>query len=285
MTSQPIREVFVAGSGQMGHGIAQVIACAGLQVILYDVAEPALQSALEKMRWSLEKLHSKGRIAEAVDTILSHVTTTCDLSLARTCDLVIEAIPEEETLKRNLFQQLNDITPSHVLFASNTSAIRISTIASATQRADRFGGLHFFNPVPVMPLVEVVRGELTSESTLTSLTAFSERIGKQPVQVRGDQAGFIVNRILGAAMIEAIRILEAGQADAAEIDKAMRLGCGWKMGPLETADLAGLDIVMRMCDVMQQGNTSQVFTPPASLRDHVNQGKLGRKSGQGFYVY
>jgi len=285
MTSHAIHQVFVAGSGQMGQGIAQVIAGADLQVVLYDVAAAALQSAVEKMRWSLDKLHSKGRIAETADTVLSRVTTTTDLSLAKTCDLVIEAIPEVETLKQALFRQLDEITPSEVIFASNTSAIRISDLASATQRGDRFCGLHFFNPVPVMPLVEVVRGELTSESTLLSVTTFAERIGKQPVQVQGDQAGFIVNRILGAAMIEAIRILEAGQASAAEIDKAMRLGCGWKMGPLETADLAGLDVVLHMCDVMQQGNIDQVFRPPASLRERVERGELGRKTGRGFYGY
>lgn len=285
MNSPAIHQVFVAGAGQMGQGIAQVIACAGLPVILYDVAEASLSSAHEKMCWSLEKLHSKGRIPETADTILSRVTTTNELLLAKNCDLVIEAVPEDETLKRTLFQKLDELVPKSVVFASNTSAIQISKLAEATQRKDRFCGLHFFNPVPVMPLVEVVRGEQTSDFAIQMVTEFAERIGKQPVQVKGDRAGFIVNRILGAAMIEAIRVLESGQADAAEIDKAMRLGCGWKMGPLETADLAGLDVVMHMCDVMQQGNTDQVFAPPATLRSHVAQGNLGRKSGRGFYEH
>ncbi len=269
----------------MGQGIAQVTACAGIDLVLYDVNESSLTSAVEKMKWSLEKLHSKGRIAESAEDVLSRVITTSDLHDASTCDLVIEAIPEVEPLKRSLFEKLDQIVPRQVVFASNTSAIPISRLSDDLQREDRFCGLHFFNPVPMMALVEVVRGDKTSDETITLVTSFAERIGKQPVQVKGDQPGFIVNRILGAAMIEAIRVLESGQATAEDIDKAMRLGCGWKMGPLETADLAGLDVVMHMCDVMQQNNTEQVFAPPQQLRKLVEEKKLGRKTGKGFHEY
>ncbi|HWL09210.1 MAG TPA: 3-hydroxyacyl-CoA dehydrogenase family protein [Planctomicrobium sp.] len=280
-----IQNVFIAGAGLMGQGIAQVTLCAGRQVVLFDLNAAVLQSAIDQIGWSLEKLHSKGRIQESPNTILARLKTTTDLSAASNTDLVIEAIPEQELLKRNLFSQLDQLVPGHVPFASNTSAIPITILASATSCPERFCGLHFFNPVPLMPLVEIVRGEKTNEETLSLMTSFAEEIGKQPVQVKGEQPGFIVNRILGAAMMEAIRILEAGQASAADIDKAMRLGCGWKMGPLETADLAGLDIVMHMCDVMQKENSEQVFSPPPALRERVSAGHLGRKTGQGFYTY
>ncbi len=285
MSTNSVRRVFIAGAGQMGQGIAQVVASAGLEVSLYDVNQNSLQSALDRMRWSLEKLFTKGRITEAPDAILSRVKSTSQLDAVAASDLVIEAVPERESLKRELFTRLDELALPHVVFTSNTSAIPISRLAEATRRAQQFCGLHFFNPVPMMPLVEVVRGAETSESTVGLVTTFAQQIGKQPVLVKRDQAGFIVNRILGAAMIEAIRLLESGQADAADIDKAMRLGCGWKMGPLETADLAGLDVVMQMCDVMQRNNTDSVFSPPALLRELVTSGHLGRKSGRGFQAY
>ena len=280
-----IEQVFVAGAGQMGQGIAQVVASAGMNVHLYDLQEAPLQAALEKIRWSLEKLQAKGVITESSEAILSRITTTTNLTDASDADLIIEAVPEYESIKKDLFEKLDALVPTHALLTTNTSAIRISALASATRRPDQFCGLHFFNPVPMMPLVEVVRAEQTSEATVARVSAFAERIGKRPVHVKGDRAGFIVNRILGAAMIEAMRILESGSATASDIDQAMRLGCGWKMGPLETADLAGLDVVMRMCDVMQVDNTDQVFAPPATLRELVAQGELGRKTGQGFYPY
>lgn len=280
-----IEQVFVAGAGQMGQGIAQVVASAGMNVHLYDLQEAPLQAALEKIRWSLEKLQAKEVITESPEAILSRITTTTNLTDASDADLIIEAVPEDESVKKGLFEKLDALVPTHALLTTNTSAIRISALASATRRPDQFCGLHFFNPVPMMPLVEVVRAEQTSEATVARVSAFAERIGKRPVHVKGDRAGFIVNRILGAAMIEAMRILESGSATANDIDQAMRLGCGWKMGPLETADLAGLDVVMRMCDVMQVDNTDQVFAPPATLRELVAKGELGRKTGQGFYPY
>jgi len=199
--------------------------------------------------------------------------------------LVIEAVTEIEAVKQALFTALDGICHKSVWFASNTSAIPITRLARATERADQFCGMHFFNPVPMLPLVEVVRGDLTSDATVDKAISFAVQIGKQPVVVRRDRTGFIVNRILGAAIAEAMRLVESGLADAADIDKAMRLGCAWKMGPIETADLAGLDVVLNMYEAMQAAEPNPVLAPPDLLRQLVSSNKLGRKSGQGFYEY
>jgi 3-hydroxybutyryl-CoA dehydrogenase len=278
-----IHHIFIAGAGVMGHGIAQVAASTGVHVTLYDFNAEALRSAVEKMRWSLEKLHAKGRIPDSADVVLSRIKTTSDLANAALAELVIEAAPEREALKRDLFSRLDAICPAHVIFASNTSAIPITKLAAATERADRFCGLHFFNPVPMLSLVEVVRGSHSSDDTIAAAMAFARQIGKDPVLVQRDKAGFIVNRILGAAVGEAIRLRDAGIADAKDIDKAMRLGCAWKMGPLETADLAGLDVMLHMLEAMQQDGPDPVLMPPDALRTLVAKGQLGRKSGRGFY--
>jgi 3-hydroxybutyryl-CoA dehydrogenase len=284
ITNSLIRQVVVAGAGNMGAGIAQVAAAAGVAVTLYDVNADSVRSALEKMRWSLGKLHAKGRLAESVDTVLARVQPASGLDAAATAQLVIEAVPEIESLKRDVFTRLDNICPPDVLFASNTSAIPITNLAAATRRPGNVCGLHFFNPVPMMALVEVVRGLETSDATVAQAIGFVRQIGKEPVLVRRDQTGFIVNRILGAAMGEAMRLVESGQADAADIDQAMRLGCAWKMGPLETADLAGLDVVLHMYEAMQQSEPGNpVLAPPAVLKQLVAAGHLGRKTGRGFH--
>lgn len=284
-TVTPIHHVFIAGAGHMGSGIAQVAAAAGITVTLYDVSEAPLRTALEKMRWSLEKLHSKGIVSESADVVLARVTTTTELAAAASAEWVIEAVPERESLKHDLFARLDEICPLNVVFTSNTSAIPITKLAAATRRAEQFCGMHFFNPVPMMTLVEVIRGECTSGATLDRAMAFARQLGKEPVLVKCDCAGFIVNRILGAAMGEAMRMIEAGVADAADVDKAMRLGCAWKMGPLETADLAGLDVVLNMFEAMQQDEVNPVLAPPDLLKRLVADGRLGRKSGAGIYPH
>lgn len=283
--SMAIKSVFVAGAGHMGNGIAQVAATAGFEVTLYDVEESATTQAIEKMRWSLEKLRTKGSIGESPDDVIERVKKVSDLSRASGVDLVLEAVPERESIKCELFSKLDRICPEHIIFASNTSAIPITRLASATGRADRFCGLHFFNPVPMLPLVEVVRGQQTSDATIQTATDWVRQIGKEPVLVRRDVTGFIVNRILGAALGEAIRLVENGLAEPADIDKAMRLGCAWKMGPLETADLAGLEVVLNMYEAMQQSEPNPVLSPPDLLSQLVGSGKFGRKTGSGFYDY
>ncbi len=280
-----VRKLFIAGAGQMGSGIAQVAATSGIDVTLFDVRQQSVQSALEKMRWSLGKLHSKGIVAEPADTIMSRVHSVSELDDAADAEIVIEAVSEVASVKRDLFSRLDAICPPTVLFASNTSAIPISHLAQATTREDRFCGMHFFNPVPMLQLVEVVRGRFTSDETIRVAMSLARQMGKEPVLVRRDMTGFIVNRVLGAAIGEAMRLIESGLADAADIDKAMRLGCAWKMGPLETADLAGLDVVLHMYEAMQQSEPNPVLSPPESLKQLVAEGRLGRKSGAGFYEH
>ena len=286
VTSNPlIQKLFVAGAGQMGSGIAQSAASAGVDVTLFDLNDTATQGAVARMGWSLSKLHSKGVISEPADKVLSRIHTVTSLAAAATAEVVIEAVTELEPVKRELFKELDAICPKNVWFASNTSAIPITRLAAATGRADQFCGMHFFNPVPMLSLVEIVRGELTSDDTLARATNLAIQIGKEPIVVRRDKTGFVVNRILGAAIAEAIRLVEDGLADAADIDKAMRLGCAWKMGPLETADLAGLDVVLNMYQAMQEAEPNPVLAPPAMLQQLVEAGKLGRKSGGGFYEH
>ena len=280
-----VHQLFIAGSGIMGGGIAQVAASAGINVTLFDVNAESLQRALANMRWSMEKLHSKGLLAEPADTVLARVRTSSDLSDAAGADAVIEAVPEREEIKHELFARLDAICPPHVWFASNTSAIPITKLAASTKRTGKFCGMHFFNPVPMLALVEIIRGGQTDETTLEAATSLARQLGKEPVMVKHDCAGFIVNRILGAAIGEAARLVEAGVADAADVDKAMRLGCAWKMGPLETSDLAGLDVVLHMFEAMQREKADPVLAPPALLKQLVAEGKLGRKSGAGFYSH
>lgn len=283
----PVQRVFIAGAGHMGHGIAQVAATAGVAVTLFDVCADSLVAAMQKMEWSLGKLHEKGKInpRETPEVVLGRIRTTTDLSAAAGAELVIEAIPERESLKRELFAKLDAICPPSVMFTSNTSAIPITNLAAATRRPECFCGTHFFGPVPMMALVEVIRGLKTNDETTARAMAFVKQIGKQPVLVKRDVAGFIVNRVLGAAMAEAARLVESGLADVDDVDRAMRLGCNWKMGPLETADLAGLDVALHMFEAMQQNDPNPALAPPPILKRLVAAGDLGRKTGRGFYEY
>jgi len=267
----------------MGHGIAQVAATNHVNVTLCDISEDLVQKAVSNIRWSLEKFHDKGRITEAPDVILKRITPTIHLHDAGRAQLVIEAIPEREQLKRDFFKQLDDICGEATIFASNTSAIPISNLAAATSRPDRFIGLHFFSPVPLMRLVEVIRGVQTSEATIAAVTAFAQRLQKDPVLVERDVAGFLANRIALPAYVEAIRLLESGVASAEAIDQAMRLGFGWKMGPLETCDLTGLDVMLHAAEAIYIDTGDPKYMPPMLLKRLVAAGCLGRKTGRGFY--
>jgi 3-hydroxybutyryl-CoA dehydrogenase len=279
-----VRDIGVIGSGLMGTGIAQVAAQAGLRVVLTDQMEDALQGAIARIQSGLQRLHERGRLEEDVETMRDRIAITTDLNDFSACDVVIEAISEQEALKTKLFKQLDHICPPQVVLASNTSSISITKIAAATAHPQRVVGMHFFNPVPAMQLVEVIRGLATSDDTLETVTRLGEKLGKTVVQA-ADTPGFIVNRILVPLLVEAIYAYQEGAASKEDIDQAVRLGLGHPMGPLTLADLVGLDTLLAICDVYYQEFGDPKYRAPILLRRYVTAGWLGRKSGKGFYDY
>jgi len=278
--------LFVAGAGFMGHGIAQTAATAGCRVLLYDLTVENAASGIERIRASLEKLKAKAPdTAPDPASILARLKPTASLEDAAGADFVIEAIAENAALKEELFRRLDKVSSRETVFCTNSSAIPISRLAAVTERADRFCGMHFFAPVVLMKLVEVIRGVDTSNETASRVMELARQFGKEPVEVRRDIAGFVVNRILIAAILEAARVVESGAADAEAVDRAMRLGCGHKMGPLETADLSGLDVIAHAAEAIYEDTGDVKFKPPALLARLVAAGRLGRKSGRGFHDY
>ncbi|MCB9601629.1 MAG: 3-hydroxyacyl-CoA dehydrogenase family protein [Sandaracinus sp.] len=279
-----IRKVAVLGAGTMGHGIAQVCASSGFQVALGDVSDVQLAKAVEKVRGSLEKLASKGRLQGEVADVLGRLSVSSSMdSVLDGADLVIEAVPEKMELKLELFRVASAKAPAHAIFATNTSSLSVTEIAADTGRAERVVGLHFFNPVPVMELLEIVRGLSTDDATIEAAVAFAKRIGKDPVVVK-DWPGFATSRLGIILGCEAIRMVEQGVASPADIDKAMKLGYRHPMGPLELTDLVGLDVRLAIMEHLF-AELGEQFRPPALLRQMVRAGKLGRKSGEGFYTY
>jgi len=280
------RSIAVFGAGTMGAGIAQVVAQAGISVRLCDVEEGFLQSGLARIQSSLDKLLSKGAIAkEGQSTILQSIQTTTDRRTAvEGVELVVEAIPEQLELKKTLFAELEDFCPPSVIFATNTSSISISELAQATRRPDRFIGMHFFNPVPVMKLVEVVRGHDTSDATVGVVRELALKLGKVPVEVN-DYPGFVSNRILMPMINEAVYCLMEGVATKEAIDQVMKLGMNHPMGPLELADFIGLDVCLDILEVLHRGLGDPKYRPCPLLRRMVASGRLGRKTGRGFYEY
>jgi 3-hydroxybutyryl-CoA dehydrogenase len=268
----------------MGAGIAQVAAQVGLQVRLNDLTEEALQGALARIRRGLERRRERGELEEEIDTILGRITPTRDLPTYAQSDLVIEAIDEDEAKKGALFAQLDAICAAPVILATNTSSISITRIAAATQRPANVVGLHFLNPVPAMPVVEVIRGLATSEQTAATVARLGEQLGKTVVQV-SDTPGFLVNRILIPMLVEAIYAYQEGIASKEDIDQAVRLGLSHPMGPLTLADLIGLDTLLAICDIYYREFGDPKYRPPILLRRYVSAGWLGRKSGRGFYDY
>jgi 3-hydroxybutyryl-CoA dehydrogenase len=280
-----ITNVLVVGSGTMGNGIAQVCAQAGLTVTMTDVSDDVVargQSAIEK---NLGRLVEKGKLTtEARAAVLGAITTSTDPeSAAKTADLVVEAIPERMDLKLALFRTLGKSAPAHAILATNTSSLSVTEIASAVGDPGRVVGLHFFNPVPVMELLEIVRGMATRDEVIEASRAFAAKIGKQPIVVK-DIAGFATSRLGVILGCEAMRMLEQGVASAEDIDRAMELGYRHPMGPLKLTDLVGLDVRLAILDHLTK-ELGEQFRPPALLRQMVRAGRLGRKSGRGFYEY
>ncbi len=278
-----IQTVGVAGCGLMGSGIAEVAAKAGCAVVVREVDEAALQAGRGRLEKSLARAVSRGKLdASERDEALARTTFTTELGDFAECDLVVEAIVEVLEAKKALFSQLDSICPAGAVLASNTSSLPITDLAAATSRPDRFVGLHFFNPVPVMKLVEVVRTIATSDETFDAAFAFSKSVGKTPIAAR-DNSGFVVNLLLVPYMLDAIRQLERGVASVEDIDKAMTLGCGYPMGPFTLCDFVGIDTLHKIAEIMFDEYREERYAPPPLLRRLVAMGRFGRKKGAGFY--
>jgi 3-hydroxybutyryl-CoA dehydrogenase len=274
-----LQHLLVVGAGQMGGGIAQVVAASGRRVSLYDPFPGATDGALATMGKSLAKLAEKGGPDPA--EVLARVAPVDDLVAA---DLMIEAVVEDAATKEEIFRRADQAMPAHAILASNTSSIPIASLAAVTGRPDRVIGMHFFNPVPVLKLVEVIRAETTSDETAAAVVQLSRDLGKEPVEAR-DVAGFAANRILMPFINEAVAALADGVASAEDIDTVAKLGFGHPIGPLALADLIGLDTLVSIMDVLEQGLGDEKYAPHPLLREHVAAGRLGRKSGRGFFEY
>ncbi|MDM7324682.1 MAG: 3-hydroxybutyryl-CoA dehydrogenase [Thermus sp.] len=280
-----VERIGVVGAGQMGSGIAQVAAQAGYSVVLVDVAEGALERAMANIARSLAKFVEKGRLSpQGREETLGRIRTSVVLGDLAEMDLIVEAIVEDEGEKRRLFERLGSLAKSEAILASNTSSIPITALAQYSGRPGRFIGMHFFNPVPLMQLVEVIRGELTREETRDVVMEVARRMGKTPLEVQ-DYPGFVSNRLLMPMINEAIEALREGVASKEAIDGVMRLGMNHPMGPLELADLIGLDTCLAIMEVLHRGFGDDKYRPSPLLRRMVQAGLLGRKTGRGFYTY
>jgi 3-hydroxybutyryl-CoA dehydrogenase len=277
--------VFVVGMGAMGSGIVQACAQAGHRVVAMDASPVMRDKGLSSIERSLARMGEGGKLPEAKEAILARIELTDSLQRAADADFVIEAISEDLTAKEELFRELSRICSAQAVLATNTSSIPITEIATAVDNPERFVGIHFFNPVHRMRLIEIVRGILTSDHTVALARELSDSLGKEAVVVNRDTAGFIVNRINGMAFLEALRLLERGVASPADIDKAMRLGLGHPLGPFELMDMVGLDIVVKARMGIYEETKDPNHYPPVTLRRLVKAGHLGRKTGKGFYEY
>jgi len=280
-----IQTVGIIGAGTMGNGIAQICAAAGLSVVMVDISDAAVNRGLATVGGSLERLVKKEKMSAADrDATLKRITATTDRAKLSDCDLVIEAATENEELKVKILRDLCATLSPRTLLATNTSSISITKLAAATDRPDRFIGMHFFNPVPVMALLELIRGLQTSDDTHAKALDFAKRVGKVAITAK-NSPGFAVNRILCPMINEAIFALQEGIATAEEIDAGMKLGCNHPIGPLALADLVGLDTMLSVMEVFYKGFNDPKYRPAPLLKEMVDAGHLGRKSGQGFYTY
>jgi 3-hydroxybutyryl-CoA dehydrogenase len=280
-----IKTIGVIGAGTMGNGIAQAFAAKGYDVVMQDIAEPALAKGLAAVSGSMDRLIKKGMLTEdAKKATLSRICTTTKAEDLASADLLIEAATENESVKIKILQAVEKVLRPETIIATNTSSLSITRLAAATQRPGLFVGMHFFNPVPMMALVEIIRGLQTSESTVTAVTALATAVGKTPIGVK-NSAGFVVNRILCPMINEAIFVYAEGLASAAEIDEGMKLGCNHPIGPLALADLIGLDVLLAVMEVLYSNFEDPKYRAAPLLKEMVDAGYLGRKSGRGFYSY
>lgn len=280
-----MEKIFVLGAGTMGAGIVQAFAQKGYEVIVRDIKDEFVERGLAGINKNLSKLVSKGKITEeAKEDILSRISGTTDMNLAADCDLVVEAAIENMKIKKEIFAELDKICKPETILASNTSSLSITEVASATSRPEKVIGMHFFNPAPVMKLVEIIRGMATSQETFDSVKELSLAIGKDPVEVV-EAPGFVVNRILIPMINEASFILQEGIASVEDIDTAMKFGANHPMGPLALGDLIGLDVCLAIMDVLYNETGDTKYRASSTLRKYVRAGWLGRKTGKGFYNY
>ena len=284
--SEPRSKVAVIGAGLMGSGIAQVAAQAGWDVVLRDISDDATARGRAGIEKSLERFVSKGTVTrEDADAALSRIAFTTDLDAAADADIVVEAVFEKLEIKTELFEALDKLCADDAVLATNTSAIPITRIAAATSRPESVVGTHFFSPVPMMKLCELVRGFKTSDETLARARSFAEAVGKTCIVVNRDVAGFVTTRLVAALVVEAVKLVESGVASAEDIDIACKLGFGHAMGPLATTDLTGVDILRNATENIYAETRDPKFAPPELLSRMVTAGDLGRKSGKGFYEY
>lgn len=280
-----IRKVGVVGAGTMGNGIAQAFASAGYEVVMHDIKQEFVDRGLATIKKSLERLASRNKITgEAKDATLGRIKGTVPLDPMADCDLVVEAALEQVDLKVKLFGEIDDIVKKDAILATNTSSISVTKIAAATQRPSQVVGMHFFNPVPVMQLVEVVRGLQSADQTVQTVVEVSKQIGKTPRVVK-DSYGFVVNRLLIPMINEGINCLYEGLAGPEDIDDTMKLGANHPIGPLALADLIGLDVILHVMETLYQGFEDSKYRPSPLLKQMVDAGYLGRKTGRGFYKY
>ena len=280
-----MEKIFVLGAGTMGSGIVQAFAQKGYEVIVRDIKDELVQSGIVRINNGLSKLVSKGKMTEETkEDILSRISGTTDMNLSEDCDLVVEAAIENMKIKKEIFAELDKICKPETILASNTSSLSITEVASATNRPEKVIGMHFFNPAPVMKLVEIIRGMATSQETFDAVKELSVAIGKEPVEVE-EAPGFVVNRILIPMINEASFILQEGIASVEDIDTAMKYGANHPMGPLALGDLIGLDVCLAIMDVLYNETGDTKYRSSSILRKYVRAGWLGRKSGRGFYNY